>query len=114
MTAKTLIERLEGAEGPSRELDAEIEALFTDERGNRPLKFFFNQVQSGHRRPPRFSSSIDAALTLVPEGWEWRLDNDTSGECAPYRFGMGQNMDCEAATPALAICIASLRARGQG
>lgn len=111
---KDLIERLERATAGSRELDLMIcSAAY----GDRPVPLSFNLQP--------FSSSVDAALTLVPEGWQISLR---------FPFRDGRNADCElahyghmpfsehsdwerwcprvtAATPAIALCIAALKAR---
>lgn len=77
-----------------------------------------------HRDPPSFTRSLDAAVSLVPEGWQgnggllwpgrdngvWvnhakaTLKHDLSSGGAPRVIAY-------AATPALALCAASLRAR---
>lgn len=54
---KELIERLERAEGPDRELDLEIANA---------LGFMCDRTQAFLAKD--YTSSIDAALTLVPEG----------------------------------------------
>lgn len=57
-----------------------------------------------------YTTSLDDALTLVPDGWEWAL----YCELGKYRVEMGdpmRNLPAEAATPALALCIASIQAR---
>jgi hypothetical protein len=65
--------------------------------------------------PPNWLGSLDAAMTLVPEGWAWMLG------CAPGEafFASLAVMDdglqapevgVNAATPALALCAAALRA----
>lgn len=106
----TLIERLEAATGPERELDAEIAAV----------------VEAGMRHhwfasPPLFTSSIDAAMTLVPDGWDYSAGNRDETEKAwawvaeedDVRGEYWQTIQqSSAVTPALAICIASLKARG--
>ena len=67
-----------------------------------------------------YTASLDAALSLVPEGWRFILDKRPSAETrsdgyravvwlepiAPY-----EKMGVWAATPALALTAASLRAR---
>ena len=59
---------------------------------------------------PNYTTSLDHALTLVPEGWIWDV---TSTGCA---WTMPDDVCVEqysayAATPALSLCIASLKAR---
>jgi hypothetical protein len=66
----------------------------------------------------RYTSSLDAAMTLVPEGWTYRLSSP------PYRKGHAADLwppiqpgdgpfvkRADAATPALALTAACLRAR---
>ena len=132
MPKDELIEALEKATGPCGELDAAIFAVAYPERVPSPI------FESGYgwrfegdgwwlatgedaRVPPktvtpaRYTSSIDAALTLVPEGWLWRImPSDFDGWLA--EVWTDDTLDCEfgvrAKTPALAICIAALRAKG--
>jgi hypothetical protein len=67
----------------------------------------------------RYTASLDAALTLVPEGWEWAAGADLRlfhGAAAWARvFPVGEQQrgtgNCLAAAPALALCIAALKAR---
>ena len=65
-----------------------------------------------------YTTSLDAALTLVPEGMEWHVSN--RGQIGAHRlcfasiYGppmVGSECDANAATPALALCVASLKAR---
>jgi hypothetical protein len=125
-----LAERVAVASGPDRELDADVyEALggaLTKIRGTtkRRLADRYNG-----RDVPRYTASIDAALTLVPEGWlldqvgeNWRTGAWTArlAERASPKlieaFDAGrvigrESEEGEAATPALALVAAALRAR---
>lgn len=78
---KDLIAKLEAATGPSRELDAEIDCAvrFPDLRPARPDDHKEHQrsyppsagyiwCPTGFLMASSYTSSIDAALTLVPEG----------------------------------------------
>lgn len=59
-----------------------------------------------------FVRSIDAALTLVPEGWEWTVsayDDGSISTCAPSGT-VSLVETSEGATPALALCAAALKA----
>ena len=108
---RELIEQLESAESGSRELDAAIQRAMGPDF---PLHF------SGVGVCNAFTTSLDAALTLVPEGWSWSLgemrgigkfrgwlnDHNTPDGLAV------RHIDADATTPALALCIAALRARG--
>ena len=113
-----LAERVEALTGPDREVDAEIEALFTDERGCRPIRFFRAQVATGQRRPLRFTESLDAAMTLIPEtGFaEINIFNghaDCGASVTVWSiYGEEFCEHIEAATPALALAAACLRAIG--
>jgi hypothetical protein len=66
---------------------------------------------------PRYTTSIDAALLLVPEGWHWTIyDTNGAGKaCAqvePPNFSF-EPWTGDGATPALALVIAFLRAQGE-
>ena len=75
--------------------------------------------------PPRYTASIDAALTLVPDGWYWRCGKTTSFQawavvnrthpdhCEPNKDEFFANRDHWKPiwTPVLALCAAALRAR---
>ena len=70
-----LAERVERAEGPDRELDAEIAPLKGLRRVDegQPLGRVWYDHR-GHGVPlPAFTASLDAAMTLVPEGWSMRF-----------------------------------------
>lgn len=89
---EALIAELESAEKGSRELDVKIGMALG-------------------KTPEWYSESLDAALTLVPEGRASAILIYESGRASaaigePPQFG-----DHEAPTPALALCIAALRAR---
>lgn len=105
MTDNTaLIEALERAEGPSRELDRSIFYALQDQMTGDP---FF---------APKFTASIDAAMTLVPEGWAATVCrfNSGKGKAILWRDSWCDNhaptAGTDAPTPAIALCIAALRA----
>lgn len=133
---QTLIERLEKATGPSRELDKAIELSFgsipnyagycsaTDsmiwhehhEAGGAPI------TQQCEAPLPHFTSSLDAALNLVPEGYFWSCghnpepDDDTPSEfgamlCRYWHVSDKSDTSAVGASPAIALCIAILKAR---
>ena len=105
MSKDELIAALEKATGPAFVLDMEIAKAV-------------NPNATKNTVPLPYSASIDAALTLVPEGWNWavfgRLDwpNQNAQVWHPQREASTNNGD--APTPALALCIAALRAGGEG
>jgi hypothetical protein len=60
---------------------------------------------------------LDAAMTLVPEGWYWRVGHSTlyagwasTNRLHPDHCNPGDETFAKAATPALALCAAALRA----
>ncbi len=64
---------------------------------------------------PRYTTSIDAAMTLVPRDWHWSL-YDTNGvykanaQVEPPKYSSSP-FNSDGATPALALCGAALKAR---
>jgi len=122
----TLIERLEKLDGPSREVDAEIAkkvGLLDANLSGDDLAIAVaaaDEFEEEHS-PPRYTESVDAALTLKPEVWRvFALQEQylsVSGGyggwvCGLDRVGPGEQVISEKApTPAIALCIAALRAR---
>lgn len=143
-----LADRIEAASGPSRELDASIAwATGRFDRFKIGMGDYMTVALQGVNNagmaevhvispsggrisysddPPHYSGSLDAAMTLVPKGWNWgaslRAHQDDAqawaenGKSAFVGTGFRPNperqwFDTVAATPALALCAASLRAR---
>lgn len=107
-----LAERCEKAEGPDRALDLAI----WNASGTR-----YNTGAYEAPCCPHFTASIDAALTLVPEGWlftvaSYRGEDNAQpfyADCmdeAVFHGADGDAVTSLAATPALALCAATLRA----
>ena len=136
-----LIERLSALDGPDREVDTEIALLGgwclhpTDrqrddsaqsDRGYTCLDCgadsWGNTGPTGQRRGallPHFTSSIDAALTLVPQGWFWKYDSTrgkatlmgyTTGVTGHQIYNTIEGFGAAINTPAIAICIAACKA----
>lgn len=105
--AMTLIERLEAATAGSRELDAEI-AHAIGAFKPKPVTARDENFWTQH-----YTTSLDAALTLVPDGYDYiiyRIDGEYYAEVGPTgSFGFTKCVG--APTIALAICIAALKAR---
>lgn len=126
----TLLAKLEQARAGSRELELEI-ALAIDHRasGGKPR---WESIRAGVKQEgreqflsdslgyvhqiPAWTRSLDAALLLVPAGCGWSIDD--TGYAIVTRSGLGflsEHGDDEfhgkGATPALALVIASLKAR---
>lgn len=104
-----IVERLQRAAGPDRDIDAAICKACnipwsSDEEGN------FGGYGIMPRRV-KFTSSIDAARTLVPEGWYVRKLNQFSDGwyCTVVRGE--ENYSGDQKPPAIALCIAALKAR---
>lgn len=86
-----LIERLKQATGPDPELDYDIQC-----------------EMDGRGKPPAYTGSFDAALTLVPRGVWWRCSCDI--DLTPTAVVGGSQYAEVGATPAIALCIAALKA----
>jgi hypothetical protein len=104
-----LAERCEAATGPSVVLDDLILAAIEGV----PITC----IDGGSRS---YTASLDAAMTLVPEGWGVNLNTPGDFHGTPQvrlkhpernPYGDGEPMRGSAATPALALCAAALRAR---
>ncbi len=115
-----LIARVEAARGPDRELDAEITCAAYPELA---LKWCdkteaFHTPQGQRVRVLPYTGSLDAAATLVPSGWFVMLGYQKDARSAgaslteyPAWQNRGRDASGEAATPALALTAAALRAR---
>lgn len=144
MTYDALIEALEKATGPDGHLDAEIAKHVGIERRPRWLSeagaYSGCEWLVGHpggsdpweRNPPAYTASLDAALTLVPDGYLWDVSlaryyhngvEDWNAEGGRLFYAASVRPDRgvininelyewdQSPTPALALCIASLKAR---
>lgn len=121
-----LIERLEKAEGPSYELSALVVCDALAPNGCYVKQSMINGVWCIYQKNAKLwpspwrdggwhvTESIDAALGLVPEGWALDIRVHTSGRgsvtiwCSEHCF-----RGIDAATPAIALCIAARKARQQ-
>jgi hypothetical protein len=137
-TITSLIEKLEGAGGPSLVLDGEIWCavngytfVMWDGAGcvyRRATDGGISHEQASRIRP--FSASLDAALALaerVLPGWWWTAgrcgltchasvgpDSKFIGEPDLSKFDSGFHADVpNPSTPAIALCIAILRAQSE-
>ena len=134
----SLIARLEAAEGPSRELDAEIAALCVigpsqdvwaepDSPGMVRV-LGCGSISSQSVRARRYTASLDSALSLVPEGVWTTIDHYFMSDERPdiWRVWLKRPIGFDgkrpkiieyfskAPTPALALTAAALKARAQG
>jgi len=127
MTLSELIEALEKATGPDRALDC---AIFVATAPSPFVSYYPDCVLAtlgGFAARveiadiPAYTASLDAALTLVPEGWTvariGQNDNKTwhvelrHGHCTSFDRVVIAPRDCAAATPALALTLACMKAR---
>jgi hypothetical protein len=117
---RALADRAEAAQGADRELDGEISrAIGTPGwRKSEAGIWFHNNLRVVQVAP---TASLDAAVSLVPEGFMWRLQCDPTGEgdaiCERNAGDFGaidaRHTQTFAATPALALVAAALRARAE-
>lgn len=111
MTRATLLalaERVEAATWADRELDAAIDGRYGYSAGN-------IKCEHGFLMSYRYTASLDAAMSLVPSGMLWSLEwvghqtRNRIASCTIWKPHMPTST-AVAATPALALTAASLRA----
>ena len=116
-----LIEKLEAATEGSRELDYAIaEKTGWQFHGEEEFKEYGlnwkNPADGEWEQLTWWTTSLDAALTLVPDGWGWTIESDgiaavrspeSEGDDELAVWGLTAN-----GTPALAVCIAALKVLG--
>jgi hypothetical protein len=110
--------RCEQATGPDREIDRDIGLMLGLYDNPEDLGCFDDTAEAvvggGGQTfaPPAFTASLDAAMTLVPEGWSGTATKRANGKglAEVDRPGSLRKVSW-AATPALALCAAVLRAR---
>lgn len=114
-TLLALADRCEREE-PSRELDIAIELSVVPGAVHRQWDYWF-RIGLGDRvyNAPAYTTSLDAAVGLVPDEAEWwdvYVEKDWGGGPAKGEIGTLANswIKTLAKTPALALCAASLRA----
>lgn len=127
-SAGELIARLEAATEGSRELDSAIALTvgWTFEKRAGETKRWWREpngpVWFRDTSPPFFTTSLDAAMTLVPDGYFWRMghveqlseDDEVMYGAELLRYlhvadrsdSMGHGL-----TAPIALCIAALKAR---
>ena len=108
-----LAERVEALDGPDREVDEAI-FWFLYPRGTFDMPEQARCVPSHIQSViPQYTASLDAAMSLVPECREWHAGKHFKGGGSAYILCSKVLRDpiyATAATPALALVAASLRA----
>lgn len=114
---KDLIERLEKATGPDRQLDADILNTCGHQALDRGPRIGWEWRRDGKgiwSRMPSPTASIDAALTLLPDGYAWTICNRPfqkdfwASVADPYDDGGGN--PAIGKTAATALTAAALKA----
>ena len=127
-----IIAKLEAATEGSRELDCMIWCELNGKRYKEHATSHRGETHCFYTEPPKrtphvetgippWTQSIDAALTLVPKGYDWIISNvnghfgGTPYACVEDEMKISGLHTTRhfANTPVLALCIASLRARGE-
>lgn len=122
MTDIAVLAKLEAAKEGSRELDFEVARCVDLWRrakvpvsGRHPAYWGYWRKRGGkwwRTQLPAYTTSIDAALTLVPDGVAWEISVPRKGGGYRILAGVSPVPNCSfGETPSLAICIAALRAR---
>lgn len=128
-----LADRVEALDRPSREVDAEIAvtvlgmerdgSMFFGKDEDYVLERDYYALDGGPRELPAYTASLDAAMSLVPEGWHVSINAGRinlvvlTGESDDPMVPPPDIESSTAATPALALVAASLRAihlQGEG
>ena len=122
----TLIElaaRCEAATGPDRDLDRAIarlhvEAILVKHGEKQASEIAVHMIDARlDADMDAYTASLDAAMTLLDPAWFFHVsrfspESDGRGQAHVYpNRGLGDDYEGEAATPALALCAAALRAR---
>ena len=122
-----LIEQLERATEGSRELDVAITRACYPALIQQHASYYLADIRVDIQP---YTTSLDAALTLVPEGWAWNVSSNNvaticrnwDDDSAPVFWSQRPTRRHVAwsehkgtvATPALALCIAALKAQEKG
>lgn len=114
-SAGDLIANLADAKVGNAMLDFKIARVLkgrgTDYRQWTMAHNYVDWLDGGHEDmtgTPRYTTSLDAALLLVPEGEPWNIGRETSNDHGIAWVG-GNGKTITAATAVLALCIAALK-----
>lgn len=107
---KRLLALLENATEGSDGMDA----LIVLELYGGPSEELAGLIGLGIARTLNFTTSLDAALTLVPEGYGWSAQRNRAGRIGAHVWGNDGEISSgfiHAPTAPLALCMAALKAR---
>lgn len=130
---EALIQRVEKAQGPDASIDADIAVATGWKRGQviacftpEDARIRFPDDHNGFCRAydvPRYTASLDAAVSLVPEGHWWNVSRTCADNSPMRHFGTrsghcftagcapwGRDQHTTAHTPELALLVAILKA----
>lgn len=129
-----LITRLEALTGPCRLCDCLIENALGLAKFERDPRVIYGDADYNRVEPKPYTASIDAAMTLLPEGWwlaglcfhhvVFRSAHDSAWGAefgGPVKWVTYDGYpepdfpiaNGQAATPAIALCIAALKAKAK-
>ncbi len=115
---KDLIEKLEKASGPSRELDEQIKLALAAHSISRRATYQETVALVGGNLdddPLPYTGSLATWQNLVPSDCHFAVGDLGPNDCPLACVTRGStDYTGEAATPELALCIAALRARSDG
>lgn len=103
-----LADRVEALTGPDLEVDCLIENALGIAKFERDPRVFFGDADYNRVSPKPYTASLDAAMTLVPDGWYWSIKSYPKAGCVGDIGGIHSGYG---PTPAITLTTAALRAR---
>jgi hypothetical protein len=107
----SLLSRLRSLTAPSREIDAEI-ALANGWQATFAHTVWMSPDKQLDHEPPRYTESLDAALTLKPADCRWKV-GDWYNAYADITLANGVKLRADASNPAIALLIAIMKAKAE-
>ena len=81
-------------------------------RGSEDLGAFFPEIERGYWRAPKWSTSLDAAISAIRPGRRWTLDVGDQGAIVGLSRDIWSEVHiAQAKTPPLAVCAANIKER---
>lgn len=124
MDNQKLSERVEALEGPRYSVECEIYKAVAPDEYHRRLEVLMNGPMKGrigpadfdgYIKPPNYTASLDAAMSLVPEGCALQVQQRRSHEYFYVYFRSAEQHEGWSAKNdrlAIALCAAALKSRG--